>query len=367
MSEHTQRARRVPLLMLAMASLLAGLWAGLRRLGWDLPELRPTLVMAHGPLMVCGFLGTLISLERAVALGRSWGLLGPLAAGTGGVLVIAGVGGAAPAWLALAASAGLLGMYVDFVGKQRAASMYVMLVGAALWLVGNMLWFLGRPMNEVTYWWIGFVTLTIMGERYGFSRMVGPTKGSKWMFAFSIAFILLGLLVSAVFLTAGVLILGIGLIAGDRWISWYDISRRTLKHSGLPRYVALSIQSGSLWLGVSGLLMLIFKDIPAGPHYDAILHAVFVGFAISMIFGHAPLIFPSVLKLPLQYQPYFYVPLVLLHASLVQRVASDLFGWTYLRQWGGFLSTAAILLFFVLNIVSVVSSRKNASSPVESQ
>jgi len=176
----------------------------------------------------------------------------------------------------------------------------------------------------------------------------------------------LGIVLSAVFLTAGVLILGIGLIAGDRWISWYDISRRTLKHSGLPRYVALSIQSGSMWLGVGGLLMLIFKDIPAGPHYDAILHAVFVGFAISMIFGHAPLIFPSVLKLPLKYQPYFYVPLVLLHASLVQRVASDLFGWTYLRQWGGFLSTAAILLFFVLNIVSVVSSRKNASSPVES-
>jgi hypothetical protein len=357
----------VPLLMLAMASLLTGLWAGLRRLGWDLPELRPTLLMAHGPLMVCGFLGTLISLERAVALGKTWGLLGPLVAGTGGVLAIAGVGGAAPAWLALAASACLLGMYADFVGKQRAASMYVMLVGAALWLVGNVMWFLGRPMNEVTYWWIGFVTLTIMGERYGFSRIMAPKKGSKWMFTFSIAFILLGLLLSTVFLTAGVVILGIGLIAGDRWISWYDISRRTLKQSGLPRYVALSIQSGSLWLGVAGLLMLIFRDIPAGPRYDAILHAVFVGFAFSMIFGHAPLIFPSVLKLPLQFQPYFYVPLVLLHASLVQRVASDLFGWTYLRQWGGFLNTAAILLFFVLNLVSAISSRKSASSPVESQ
>lgn len=367
MSEHTQRARRVPLLMLAMASLLAGLWAGLRRVGWDLPELRPSLLMAHGPLMVCGFLGTLISLERAVALGRSWGLLGPLAAGTGGVLAIAGVGGAAPAWLALAASAGLLGMYVDFVGKQRAASMYVMLVGAVLWLVGNTLWILGRPMNEVTFWWMGFVTLTIMGERYGFSKMMAPTKGSKWLFALSILFILAGLLVSSVFLAVGAVFLGIGLIGGDRWISRYDISRRTLKHSGLPRYVALSIQAGGLWLGVSGLLLLLFRDVPAGPRYDAILHAVFVGFAFSMIFGHAPLIFPSVLKLPLKYQPYFYVPLVLLHASLVQRVASDLFGWAYLRQWGGFLNTAAILLFFLLNIVSAVSSRKNASSPVESQ
>lgn len=40
---------------------------GLIRLGWQLPALTPSLALAHGPLMISGFLGTLITLERAVA------------------------------------------------------------------------------------------------------------------------------------------------------------------------------------------------------------------------------------------------------------------------------------------------------------
>jgi len=41
---------------LAMAALLAGLWAGLVRIGWAWPALRPTLPISHGPLMISGFL-----------------------------------------------------------------------------------------------------------------------------------------------------------------------------------------------------------------------------------------------------------------------------------------------------------------------
>ncbi len=54
--------KRLPLLALSILALLAGLWAGLLRLGWSLPPIQPGLYVAHGPLMVCGFLGTLISL-----------------------------------------------------------------------------------------------------------------------------------------------------------------------------------------------------------------------------------------------------------------------------------------------------------------
>ena len=63
---------RLPLLALAMFSLVAALWAGLLRLGLGLPAIQSGLYAAHGPLMVSGFLGTLISLERAVALGEGW-------------------------------------------------------------------------------------------------------------------------------------------------------------------------------------------------------------------------------------------------------------------------------------------------------
>jgi hypothetical protein len=77
------------------------------------------------------------------------------------------------------------------------------------------------------------------------------------------------------------------------------------------------------------------------------LHAIFVGFVLSMIFGHAPIVFPAVLWVPLAYHRTFYVPLVLLHLSLLLRVGSDLTGWWAGRQWGGLLNAVAILLFLV--------------------
>ena len=56
------------LLLPALLLMLDGLWAGLQRMGWALPHLHPNLAALHGPLMLAGFLGTLIALERAVAL-----------------------------------------------------------------------------------------------------------------------------------------------------------------------------------------------------------------------------------------------------------------------------------------------------------
>lgn len=75
-----------------------------------------------------------------------------------------------------------------------------------------------------------------------------------------------------------------------------------------------------MWLGIGGGLSLVFGAQVAGPRYDAVLHVVFVGFVISMIFGHAPIIFPAILGVPINFQPAFYIHLVLLHASLALRV-----------------------------------------------
>ena len=53
--------------LLAALNLLAGASGGLARLGLPVPG--PALVL-HGAVMACGFFGTLIALERAVALRR---------------------------------------------------------------------------------------------------------------------------------------------------------------------------------------------------------------------------------------------------------------------------------------------------------
>jgi hypothetical protein len=87
------QTRFIPFLALAILALLFAMWAGLLRLGWALPTL-PTLALAHGPLMISGFLGVLIPLERAVAINsprneyaglplrsRKWMFAAPLACG----------------------------------------------------------------------------------------------------------------------------------------------------------------------------------------------------------------------------------------------------------------------------------------------
>src|SRR5574341_761471 len=86
---------RLPLVALAVLTLLAAMWAGLVRIGWQFPPLRENWVANHGLLMISGFLGTLISLERAVALAARlkarWPYVAPAATGLGGLALLAGL------------------------------------------------------------------------------------------------------------------------------------------------------------------------------------------------------------------------------------------------------------------------------------
>ena len=61
---------RFPLLLLGFVALIVGVGAGLARLGWTMPDISVASVTIHGPLMVCGFFGVVITLERAVAMAR---------------------------------------------------------------------------------------------------------------------------------------------------------------------------------------------------------------------------------------------------------------------------------------------------------
>jgi len=52
-----------------------------RSVRWRLPLPRPALAEVHGPVMVFGFVGTLVALERAVALGSRWAAAAPACSG----------------------------------------------------------------------------------------------------------------------------------------------------------------------------------------------------------------------------------------------------------------------------------------------
>jgi hypothetical protein len=148
-----------------------------------------------------------------------------------------------------------------------------------------------------------------------------------------------------------------------------DIARRTVRQRGLTRFIAAAMLSGYAWLAAGGVLFAVLGGrLVAGPPYDAALHAVFVGFVFSMIFGHAPVILPAVLRVAVPYRAWFYAHLLLLHLSLALRVGGDLLGWWGVRRWGGLLGAAAILLFLALTAASAIAAwsaaRRHVREPV---
>jgi hypothetical protein len=355
----------------AMVSLLAGSWAALVRLGLHVPAGISSLPQAHGPLMTLGFLGTLIALERAVALGRPWGYLAPAAAGAGGLAVAAGAPGGTGQALLGCGGLAVVAVFVAVHRIQPSLHNAVLAAGAACWVVAAGLWLAGWDISKFVPWLAGFLVLTITGERLELSRMGGASQRARLLFAGAAGVLAAGLLASLAAgpapalpghpVPAGIRVTGAGLIALAAWLARYDIARRTIRGRGITRYMAAALLAGYAWLAAAGVLWAGLGQMTDGPAYDAELHAIFVGFVMSMVFAHAPVIVPSVLGRPLPYHRALYLPLALLHASLVVRLAGgDWADSTDAWQWGGALNGAAILTFLVMAAVLVTRPGRTA-------
>lgn len=355
---------RYPLMGLAMVALLAALWAGLVRLGWNWPPLQQGLPLAHGPLMVSGFLGTLIGLERAVALRERWTYLSPALSGLGGLALVLGVGGEAAPLLITLGSLVFVVVSIAIVRRQPAMYTLAMASGALAWLTGNLLWASGWPVFHIVLWWAGFLILTIAGERLELGRVARLSQGVRLAFLAAAGLFLAGLVLLLPAYSPGTRLAGAGMLALVAWLLRYDIARRTVRRPGLPRFAAVCLLSGYLWLGLAGAGSLIYGGVPAGPYYDALLHAIFLGFVFSMIFGHAPIIFPAVLGIPVTFHRFLYAPLVLLHASLLVRVGADLLVLMEPRRWAGLLNGVALLLFIASMAYSVWRAKREPHSPL---
>jgi hypothetical protein len=340
--------------LLALLALLAGLWAGLLRMGWVLPDIQISLAMAHGPLMVAGFLGTVIALERVVALQQSWMFLVPLCTGLGWVFSLALPGtGIGPGLITLG-SLGLVLILGIMIRREPAIHTFTIGIGTVAWLVGNILWLAGFSIFQVVFWWAAFLVLTITGERLELSRVLRMTRVKQALFLICAGLFLSGIILGLFASQPGAWVTGLGMLGLAIWLLWFDLARRNLRHRiPLTRFIARCLYAGYFWLGVSGLLSLGFGAVFAGPAYDAVLHSIFVGFVISMIFGHAPIILPALTQRMIPFHPSFYASLILLHFSLAIRIAGDLGGWYALRQWGGLLNEVSILLFLGILVITL--------------
>ncbi|MBB5192758.1 hypothetical protein HNQ50_003512 [Silvimonas terrae] len=341
----------LPLLLLAIGSLLAGLYGGLARLGFALPVGNGALVIDHGSLMVCGFFGSLIALERAMALQRAWAMLAPALTASGALVSLFWPG---PGMALMTAGALILALASVRVYRMQPAPFNAFLVLAVSGLLGGdlVLWISHAPWLAAPGWMV-FLVLTIAAERLELTRLLPQAAQIARRAWLPLSLLLVGATL-AVFWFAG--ILGMGLFYVACWLIQNDIARRNIRQVGLTRYIAACLLSGYVWLALAGAMLAGYGTqpfVPGLPHYDAVLHMVFLGFVVGMVFGHAPIIIPALTGCRLRYRPVFYIPLAALQVTLLLRVAGDLGHWPGLRQAGGLLNAVTLLLFAALILLSI--------------
>ncbi|MEX2549352.1 MAG: hypothetical protein WD638_03920 [Nitriliruptoraceae bacterium] len=345
---------RLALLLLAGTGLVLGTVTGLARAG-----IGDGLGTAgvHGVVMTLGFLGTVIALERAIALGTRWGYLGPLLSGlavlllpvapvVGGVsLVLAGV-------VVVATYAALLHRgHLDI-------HLVVMGVGGLAWVAAAVAWLGGIGPIRITPLLAAYLVLTIVGERLELSRLTLPSAASRRRFLAMVAVFVLGAAVAPWWRSGGLILGGIGLVAQVGWLARHDLARRTIHRPGIPRFAAICLLSAYAWMAVSGALWVAIGLGATGALlHDAMVHALFLGFVLSMVMGHAPIIVPAILRTSLRFSRLAYAPLVLLHGSVVVRIAADLAGSLPWREVALYGNITALVLFLVVTVRAVRRGR----------
>jgi hypothetical protein len=346
---------RAVIVLTVAAALLGGLGSGLARLGWQMDTLSQNWILVHGPLMICGFLGTLICLERAVALASRyrWSIAVPLINAAGAVTLLLLPEAALAEFLLAAGALGLVVLFGVMLRLHPSRDIVIMAVGAVSWLIGNVLWITGHPIYQVVHWWAAFLILTIIGERLELSRVRRLTPTGERLLLLTILVYMSGIALTLFNLDMGIRLLGFGAILMAAWLRRYDIARRTIQQTGLPRYIAACLLTGYFWLGVGGAIGIWKGALYAGPDYAAMLHALLLGFVFSMIFGHMPIILPALTGLRLNYHPIFYGHLILLHTTLAYRMYGNLTRDFTAQQWSGLLNVIAVLLFLMVTLYSI--------------
>lgn len=335
----------LPFVFVALAT---GILSGLLRIGWSIPM--GQVAGQHGALMVGSFLGTLICLERIVALKKKWMYVIPVVSWSSLVFFFIGMPSFAMGMLTVA-SFGLIYIYSDLIQRFGEYYFYVMMVGAVGWAVGNIIMIISPFYPQAAPWWIVFILLTVFGERLELSKFLPQSKMKRISMILVISVFMLGVVLP--YHANGRFVSGIGIVLMALWLLRYDIARKSIKSPGMHRFTGSLLLAGYFWMIICGVLM-IFDHISIFT-YDAMLHAFFLGFTFSMIFAHAPIIFPGVAGLVIRpFHWSLFVWGVLLQVSLAIRIAGDLLFHPNCRAMGGMLNAIVILLFFINLAVLIV-------------
>lgn len=315
--------------------------------------------------MVFGFVGTFIVLERAVAARRAWGYTSPLLLGLGSLILLSPLPDAVGKSMIGLGFLALLGVYVVIRRRSPAAAIDIQILGAVSGLAAAILWLSNAQLSAMVPGMAVFLILTIAGERLELAR-ISPAldaRAERLGLAASLLLVVTAA-IAPLWPAAGYPLLGAALALLVVWLFRYDVATRLVNTTGLPRYMAVCLLAGYVWLLVPAGIWIVAGRVESGPGYDAALHAVFLGFVMSMIMAHAPVILPAVLRKPLPYRWFLYLPVALLHVSLgVRLLGGDAWGNVDALHWGGALNVIAVLLFVVLAVTSAVMGPPAAAQP----
>ena len=270
------RAHRAWLLLPAGLSLLAGIDAGLLLLQVPAPVGAAHLPDVHGPLMVLGFLGTLIALERAVALRTALGYAAPALLGLGGLALAAGLPRTIGQVLLLDGAVALVAVLVALWRRRRDDPVMVEVLGASLAVLAALLW-VRVDAAVVVPLLAGFVVLTIAAERVELARIHLPASAERVLVSVA-ALVASAAMAAVLFPDPGSRAFGLSLLVLVAWLAPRDVARRTVHSTGQPRFCAAAMLAGYAWLAVAGVAWAVSGVTTTPAAHDVVVHTIFLGF-----------------------------------------------------------------------------------------
>ena len=140
-------------------------------------------------------------------------------------------------------------------------------------------------------WLVGFVALTIGGERVELARVGSPDPRLRQAATYpSVGVALSAGLALTLPATGGVF--AVLTLAPGRGAGHLRCGAQDDPHDGTAQVLRGMYPHRIFLAGAGRHNVAVGRATAGGPGYDLVTHSVFLGFALSMVMGHAPIIFP---------------------------------------------------------------------------
>ena len=254
----------------------------------------------------------------------------------------------------------LVAVYGAVWRRQQSFAVLVQMLGAIAGLGGAALWARGLEAAAIVPWWAALLVLTIVGERLELARLAFLARGTEARVLAESCAVLVALVASLLDPAVGYLLLGLALGVLVLDVASHDVARHMIRSSGVVRLMAACMLAGYAWALVAALVWVIGGPALSGFRYDTVVHALTVGFALSMVVAHAPVIVPAIARRPLPYHPVLWVAAGLLHFGLLVRVLAGAREAEGLWRWGGAVGVVAVLVLLGAVVTQLAIGRRSS-------